>query len=222
MPASLLGIFTGADGSSPITTSSRTTTSGSLITGCGAGWHDATGQTITISSNQAGVYTEEQEFEFTSGAGSFVNMAVAQNIGGTRGAGHTITNTLGSGGTVCSVTAQEWDGIESSPTVAKATNTGASTDPTVSVAVGASSLAVGMACYDGTTVLTFDTDSPGTEASAQDIDNTNQAQVVSYKVGQTGSPSIDWTLNASRTWGAIIVTFTESAGPRRWFFGAGR
>lgn len=218
MAASLLGVFAGADATTAaVTTGSRTTTSGSLVTGCGGHWSSTTGTAVAITSSLAGTYTELQELEFTGQLG-FPNIALAYNIGGTRGASHTITSTQTGGENFSSVTAQEWDGIQAAPTVVSATATGNSTAPSVSVAVGAASLAVGMVSYDNSPALTI-TPNGATQASEQDEDFTNCSQNVSFKVGQTGTPSIAWTLSGSGRWGAIIAAFTEESSQRQQTLG---
>lgn len=211
MAASLLGIFTGAHtATATATTSTRTTTAGSLVTGCGANWVDASGAALAITDNQANGYTES----FESEVGAFINFCLAYNLAGTRGAGHTVTITkTGAGGSpATSVTAQEWDGIAASPTIdTGALANGTSTSPSCSVTVtGGAALIVAMVVYDGS--ATTITVSDGTQASEQDESNTRQAQNVAYKLSQTGSVTIAWTLGASRVWGCRAVAFEESGG----------
>ena len=208
MAASLLGIFTGSDGQGAETTGSRTTTAGTLITIGGAAWLGGDAPVVANTDSKSNTYTEPQELTFDTD----VVIALSYNMAGTRGTSHTCTCTpTPSIGAASSVTAQEWDGVANPPTVASATNTGtASTAISVSVAVGAASLAVGLQAYNTTGITVAP--NGATQASEQDEDNTNQEQNVSYKVTQTGTPSIDWTASGNCDWGAIIVTFTEAGG----------
>jgi len=206
--AALIGNFTETDGAGALTTGSRTSVAGSLITIHGATYDPSTsGANVVLSSNQAGTYTELQELEFSGGGGDFINIALAYNIGGTRAAGHTCSMTDTG---VQSLSASEWSGIEAAPTVASNTGSGTSAAPTDSQAVGAASLVILMLAYGGasTTIAVND----GTQASETDENSDNQAQAVHYKVAQTGTPSITATLGASRPWGVIIATFTEDGG----------
>jgi hypothetical protein len=213
MPASLLGIFTGADaaGVTSRTTSSRTTTAGSLITICVAGWNSSTGAALSESDNKSNAYTEDFESEFASTGSSFINFALGHNLAGTRGASHTCTGTSSPANNL-SVTAQEWDGIDAAPTIDVGTlNTGTSTAPSCQVAVsGGAALVVGLMIYDGN--ATTIAPSGDTQASEEDEGNSDQAQNVAYKVSQTGTVTISWTLGASRNWACRAVAFTEAAG----------
>jgi hypothetical protein len=205
----LVGVFTAGEqsgGGTTITTGSRTTSSGNLITGVSANWRNLTGQNLVISDSSANTYTEAQEIE----VGSFVNLVISYNANGTRGASHTVTMTTGNADTGRSIGAQEWSGVDASPTVVSAQASGSSTAPSVSVSPGSASLCVGAVAYDGS--ATTISQNGGTEAQEVDENNDNQAINIAYKTSQSGSISIAWTLGASRTWGAVIACFTESGG----------
>lgn len=208
--ASLLGVFTGAIVAAAAgTTSSRTTTAGTLITGSGAHFRATTAPTsVAITDNQSNSYTDVE-----SSTGLF-RMSLGYNIpsGGTRGAGHTVTSTAsgGTGTSGSSVGAQEWNGIDSSPTVATNNQTDASnTAHSISVSPGSSSLVVGLFGYGGSTT-TISVDSPGNQAQEIDESSTQQDQNVGYKVASSGATSIAWTVGAARTAAMVAMSFTET------------
>lgn len=208
MTASLLGTFTAAEGAGNLTTGSRTSTSGTLITAHAVAWDTPSRPTITLSDNKSNSYTQT---DLAYGA-SADQMAMAYNAAGTRGASHTVSATFSAGVNGCSLVACEWDGVASSPTVV--TNTGTNTAAStigVSVTAGASSLFVGMMGYSGS-ATTITPTGGATEAVEVDENATFQPQNVSYKVGLSGSQSIDWNLGAGRNNGAIVMSFTESSG----------
>lgn len=211
MPASLLGEWTAAEGTGNITLAARTSTSGTLITAHGGSWADAV---VTISfpnDNQSNAYTEPiAEIDCDPGADASYGGA-AYNANGTRGASHTVTVNFS--GTVNSAYAAEWSGVEASPTVVSTSATGSSTAPSASAAVGAASLVVGHIWYNGANTTIVGNGS--TDAENVDVDNSNQEFLVTYKVTQTGTPSIAGTLGASRVWGVIFLAFTEAAAGGR-------
>jgi hypothetical protein len=154
-------------------------------------------------------YTERAENNIdnvTAGSNGFISLS--HQMGGTRGDSHEISKA--DDGTSNSLGAQEWSGIETSPTIASAVADGTGTAPTAAVTVSAASLVVMVVGYAGTTTTMAASD--GTEAQEVDEDSTNQAHAVYYKVAQTGTPSITSSLGASRDWGAIIGAFTEAGG----------
>lgn len=206
MAASLLGVFGAAEGTGAVTTGSRTTTSGSLITATGSVFASPEPTSVsTQTDSKSNTYTEDIDIPF--GASNNCRINLSHNIGGTRGATHTVSkaddgaNALG---------AQEWDGVAASPTIVTNSATGNSTAPSSSVAVGAASLSILVFGYDGA-ATTFTT-SDGTLAQEVDENNDQQSIGIHYKVGQTGTPSITATIAASRQWGALIVGFTETGG----------
>lgn len=210
--ASLVGTFAGAQTNSntTLTTGSRTTVSGTLIT-----VHVAVGNSptsINVSSDSKGnTYQESIEASFN---GTAVRLATDYNNNGTRGASHTCTttwNSSGAGPNWATITAQEWSGVSSSPTVN--TNSASGTGTSASVAVTPSTgtaLVVGLASYDA---AASDIDvTNGTLAQEQDPGNDTQAQSVGYKVAASGSTTIGWTIGSSLPWGAVATAFTEDAG----------
>lgn len=206
MPATLLGLFAAAESSGVPTSGSRTTVAGSLITvACGA---FAVAAVSTPSDNKSNTYTEQVDLACESGNNARVSLSY--NIGGTRGASHTVTKADDGNN---AIGGQEWDGVAASPTVASATTAfTTSTDPNASVAVGAASLAVLVYGYGGAST-TFEDTSPATGTPGQEIDeNSDQQDVCArYSVGQTGTVALHGKLAASRSWGAGIVCFTEAA-----------
>ena len=213
MAGALVGTFTAAEGTGNLTTGSRTTTAGNLITGHAAHYEfSGTGASIAITDNKSNAYTEPNELEFMAG-GDSVNLATAYNANGTRGATHTLTATYtaGSGSSPGNtMVGHEWSGVEAAPTVVSATNTGTSTAPSVSATAGAASLYIGMMCYGGTSTTIAPNGS--TQASETDENSDFQAQAVAYRVTLTGANSVAWTLGASQAWGALVSAFTESGG----------
>lgn len=211
--ASLLGTFAAAESAGATTTGSRTTTSGSLITGTPSVWTTSGAATLDACTDSfTNTYTlpSTAQVNFNDGVAPSGDSSVglSYNIGGTRGASHTVSHV--DEGSSNALGAQEWDGIEASPTVAVNTATGSGTAVSVSQAVSASSLVILVMGYDGTSATTFDGNGSST---GQKIDENNDQQDcgVFYNVAQTGSPNIAATLAASRTWGALFVSFTESA-----------
>lgn len=204
----LIGNFTAAEGNGALTTSSRTSISGSLVTIHGANWNSSAGGNVTLTSNQAGTYTELQDFEISPGAGNFVNIGMSYNIGGTRAAGHTCSCGATAGANTLS--ASEWSGIDPTPNVGSNTGTSTGTAISDSITVGESAGIIMLITYAGssTTIAT----NGGSQASETDENSDFQAQAVHYKVAQTGTPSIAATLGASSLWGVIIASFEEEAG----------
>lgn len=215
--ASLLGTFSAAEGAGALTTGSRTTTSGSLITGTPSNWGNAAYADLdACTDSKSNTYTRPSTYQvnFSSGAGSFASVGISYNMAGTRGASHTVShvdevsNGLG---------AQEWDGVDSTPTVVVNTgSTGSSTAPSDGCgSVSGASLVILVFGYDGSATTASVSD--GTQAQKIDENNDFQDCIVHYKVGQTGSPTITGTLAASRSWGALAIAFLESAsGPTNY------
>jgi hypothetical protein len=205
MAGSILGTFAAVSGASDVTTGSRTSVAGSLITIHCAAWHSSA-PVITLSDNKSNTITT------TSVADGSDRIAQGYNASGTRGATHTVSagfdNTSG-----CSLVGLEWDGIEAAPTVVTNTATGSSTAPSVSATAGGSptSTYIGTMSYGGsaTTIAPAGGASEGAEV---DEGSNNQDLAVAYKVGLSGAQSVAWTLGASRGWGAVIQTFTEAGG----------
>ncbi len=210
MAGALVGTFTAAEGTGNLTTGSRTTTAGNLITGHAASFEAAGGGTaIAITDNKSNAFTEPNELAFGSDE---INLATAYNANGTRGATHTLTATYTGGtgvGDGHTMVAHEWSGIDASPTVVSGTNTGTSTAPSVSATAITASFYIGMVCYGGTSTTIAVNGS--TQASETDENSDFQAQAVAYRATLTGSNSVAWTLAASREWGAIVSAFTEAA-----------
>lgn len=205
----LLGTFSAAEGSGTTTTTgSRTSTAGSLVV-AGAGAWRASPTAVAITSSLAGTYTEAREVNF--GAGSSACYALAYNIGGTRGASHTLTNTPNTG-SGSSVSGAEFDNIEATPTVTiGSTASGTSTSPSCTVTIpSGNATVVAILAYDGSS--TTMTVSDGTEAIEADENNDQQAHSIAYKTGQSGTVTIAWTLGASQGWSCFAVAFSEPAG----------
>lgn len=208
--ASLLGIFTGGiAGAAAVTSSSRTTTAGSFITVSGAHFRDTTAPTsVAVTDSKSNSYTDVEL------GISKIRMTIGYNNAGTRGTTHTVTSTASGGAGVSSgstVGGQEWDGIDAAPTVVNGNNTTTSTTPNVSVTTAAASLVVGVMAYGGAST-TIAVGGSTTQAQEVDESSTQQAQNVGYRVAQNGSSQLDWTLGASRLWGAVAIGVTESGG----------
>ena len=220
MAASLVGEWTEADTSTQQTTltlAARTSTAGTLITAHAAGWKATGGNDFTIEDSKTNTWDEEAEPEF----GSFVNIVFAHNMAGTRGTSHTITaNSAPS--QIMSLSAMEWSGVEDPAVTVTASTTGSSATPSVDLDPGAGThLIVGIVAYDGADVGSpYITPGTGyTRGSEIGLDNANQNHSTEYKVeASTASQPVDWTLNASRAWGVIAVSFKEIV-TKRWIFG---
>jgi hypothetical protein len=202
MAGSILGTFAAVSGSSDVTSGARTSVAGSLITIHCAAW-GGSAPVITLSDNKSNVITTTSLQDGTD------RIAQGYNANGTRGASHTVSagfnNTSG-----CSLVGLEWDGIEAAPTVVTNTATGSDAAPTVSATAGAASTFIATMSYGGSTTTIAPNGS--TEAAEVDEASNNQNVAVAYKTALTGAQSVAWTLGASRGWGAVIQTFTESGG----------
>jgi len=209
MAASLLGTFTAAEGSGALTTGSRTTTSGSLITIYGAtyAFGGAPG-TMTLSDNKSNVYTQQTQQNQVSGSNN-TGIRTAYNIGGTRGTSHTVSKTDTGENTLV---AHEWSGIAASPTTAHQNSTGTSTTPSGAVTTTVTSLIVGVMAYmDSTT--TFAVSGSTTLGVEVDENSDFQAMGTGYRTGvAAGSPTVTWTLAASREWLVNVSAFEEDGG----------
>lgn len=204
----LLGTFSAAEGlATSVTTGSRTSTSGSLVIGSGALFNSPP-DSLAISSSLAGTYTEAFE---VNGFASDITYAIAYNIGGTRGASHTLTCTPGTGTKAMSVAGAEFDGIDASPTVTVGTEaTGTSTSPSCTVTIpSGNATVVAIVVYAGasTTISVSD----GTETIEADENSDQQAHAIAHKIGQSGTVTIAWTLAASRNWSCRAIAFSEPA-----------
>jgi hypothetical protein len=209
MPASLLGTFTAAEGAGALTTGTRTTVSGSLITAQGAVWATTSGPTVpTPTDSKSNAYTDD--VEIGNGAGSsWLDIQISHNIGGTRGASHSVSLADTN---VQSLTACEWSGVASSPTIATGTNTGTSTTPSGSVSPASASLVVGAMAPDYGLSATMSVTN-GTEAIEADENNTHQAHGVAYKTAASGATTIAWShTGPSSPWAVVLASFTEAAG----------
>lgn len=206
--ASLLGVFSAAESSGATTTGSRTSTSGSFITATAGKWDSVSNTDVAASTdNKSNTFTEPANGEIAYGsAGDWPENEISYNNAGTRGASHTISHTDQGNN---SLGAQEWDGIEASPTIVASTTTGTGTAVSHSVSVSAASLVILVFGYSGSPT-TFAVNG---STLAQEIDENSDQQAcgVYYNVAQTGTPSVAATLAASRTWGAIIFAVTEAA-----------
>lgn len=214
MAASLLGIFSAATGTGALTTGSRTTVAGSLITVHNSGWAATPTPSCPVpTDSKSNAYSEHVDFAVSFGGGnSFPMLALASNLPtGTRGASHTVSTGALTGSTSHTLVACEWDGVQTAPTILTATNSGfTATAGSVSISPAVPSLVVGMYCYDST-ATTIAVSSPTLEAVEVDESNTTQDQNVGYKVTITGATTLNWQSGASRDWVAIAVAFSEIA-----------
>jgi hypothetical protein len=206
--ASLVQTFVGGEAATAgVTSGSRTTTAGTTITVGGGHYRSSTPPTsVAVTDSKSNSYTDVEL------ANTEVRVTLGYNVAGTRGTTHTVTSTAsgGSGDSASTVSGHEWDGIEVTPTIVTNTATSTGTAVAVSRAVGAASLAVGIVAYQGAST-TMAVASGTVEAYEQDENSDFQAQNVGYKVAQTGTPQLDWTLGASRLWLSVIICFTEAA-----------
>lgn len=212
MAATLLGIFASTTGTGALTTGSRTSTAGSLVTAHNGAWRNTAGISIpTATDSFTNAFTENIDLATSFGGGnSFPCLSNCHNIGGTRGASHTVSTAAVSGSTSHTLVACEWDGISGTPTIATGSNSGfTSTSGSATVSPAAPSLVVGTFCYDGT-ITTLAVSAPTVEAVEVDEANSFQDQNVGYKVGANGSTTLNWTIGTTRDWMAIVVSFTES------------
>ena len=131
MAGSLTQVFTattvGAEGAgATITTGSKTSNAGSLITVSHGAFAITNAGTLAESDSKSNSYT--QAFSNSLSGDNTVKAALSYNANGTRGATHTVSgNQCGStgGGPGHTVGGQEWGGIDTTPTVT--TGTGSTT-----------------------------------------------------------------------------------------------
>lgn len=207
--ASLVGTFAEAEGTGAITSGARATKDGSLITSMVGCWHDTDYQTIPVVTDNKSNTFLKHAVEPQANFGSWASVGLSYNIGGTRGAGHTLSmidiRNQSIGGL-------EWDGVDSNPAMQASASLGTSVSPGTSIAsVTKSSLAILLYGYDGSPAVFQNTGSAtGTPALEVDELNDMQAQCARYKVAQVGAVSISGALDVSRAWGALITTFSET------------
>lgn len=208
MAMSLVGTFTAAEGTGGLTTGSRTTTSGNLITAHGASYRfSGVPGAITLSDNKSNTFTHQTQQNIASGSDN-CGVRSAYNANGTRGASHTVSGSYASTANQTLV-AHEWSGIEATPTVVSANATGTSTAASGSVTAGAASGYIGTMIYLGSST-TF-APNGATQAAEVDENSDQQAMGTAYRTGLTGSNSVAWTIAASRLWGVTVSAFTEAA-----------
>lgn len=216
MAMSLVGTFTAAEGTGGLTTGSRTTTSGNLITAHGASYRfGGVPGAITLSDNKSnnfgsggsGTGAHATQQNIASGSDN-CGVRSAYNANGTRGASHTVSGSYASTANQTLV-AHEWSGIEATPTVVSANATGTSTAASGSATAGAASGYIGTMIYLGSST-TF-APNGATQAAEVDENSDQQAMGTAYRTGLTGSNSVAWTIAASRLWGVTVSAFTEAA-----------
>lgn len=209
MAGALVGTFTAAEGSGALTTGSRTTTTGNLITIHGAAYaFGGAPGTMTLSDNKSNVYTHQTQQNQVSGSNN-TGIRTAFNQGGTRGASHTASMTDAGENTL---TAHEWSGIAASPTTVHANSTGTSTTPSGAVTITVTSLVIGTLAYmDASTTFAV---SGSTQLGVEVDENSDfQSMGTGYLPAQAaGSPAATWTLAASREWLVNVSAFEEDAG----------
>jgi hypothetical protein len=210
MAMSLVGTFTAAEGTGGLTSGSRTTTAGNLITAHGASYRfSGVPGAITLSDNKSNTYQHQTQQNVASGTDNS-GVRTAYNVPtGTRGASHTVSGAYTSTANQTLV-AHEWSGIESAPTVVSANANGSSTAPSGSANAGAASGFIGTMIYAGAST-TF-APNGATQGAEVDENSDQQAQGTAYRTGLTGSNSVAWTLAASRVWGVTVSAFTEDGG----------
>lgn len=200
----------GAGGAGTVVTASKTSTSGSLVVGGAGTWNGSVAQNPAVASSLAGTYTEAGDKIVNNGA-ERIEYGLTYNIGGTRGAAHTLTVTPN--GVNRSVSWQEFDSIDSggSPTVGtEATNAGSSA-PSCSVTVpSGTATVVGIMVYVGASTTAAVTD--GTQITEADEASADQAHFIAAKFGVSGTVTITWSLAASRAWACYAVAFPETGG----------
>lgn len=214
MAATFVGAWTSGDAGGAITLAARTSTAGNLIVVAQGIWNTVTGTTVPVPTDNQGNSYATNATQVGNGSGSsFVDCQIAYNQGGTRAASHTISMTDGPGNTVNSMSATEWSGVASSPTVVTGTNTGSGTTPSVSCSPASASLVVGAVVPDYGTGVTHDitADAPATLRAVADLDNTNQAHAQASREGVSGATSIAFTLSHTGAWAAVALGWTETA-----------
>lgn len=213
MAASLLGTFGAAEANSnTVTSGSRTTTAGSLVCAHCAKWNATNNALSTATDNKSNTFTNQVEIGFSGGAGDFPKINLCWNLAGTRGATHTVTHTEASTASDhTSIGGSEWDGIAASPAVSSTTNTGTSATPSVTLTPGATSLMVAGMGYGGA-ASTFAVTGPTLAVIEIDENSDQQDQCVGYKASASGSTTLNFTIAASRLWGALVVAFEEAGG----------
>lgn len=208
----LIGTSAVAEGTGvgAISTAAKTSTASSLVVGGQATFDSSTARDPSIASSLAGTYTEAGDVTLNNGAERIV-YGLVYNIGGTRGANHTLTVSAPNDGPR-TVSWQEFDSIDSggTPTVGS-TASGTSTAPSCSVTVpSGTATIVAIMVYAGS--ATTATVADGTQIAEADENTDQQAHFTAAKFGASGTVTITWTLAASRLWSCYAVAFPEAGG----------
>lgn len=162
-----------------------------------------------VTDNKSNTYTKILHVAGTSS----MSVWYAKNIAG--GSGHTVSVTWNEANTGrCAVAAQELSGLDTTAPLDKSTSaTGTSTAPSSGASaatVQADELVCGALSYGGT-VTTTTLGSGYTNLGKVDVANTGVA-AESKVVAATGAQTATFTLAASRTWLAAVVTFKAAGG----------
>lgn len=209
-----IGVAAVVEGTDPQTTAAKTSTAGSLIVAGAATWDDqSVGRVPDVTSSLAGTYTKAGDKTMSNGGIERVMYGITYNIGGTRGASHTITVTNAVDVVNVSGSFQEFSGITAVPTVTVGTeSTSASTTaPSCSVTVpSGTALVIGIMSYMGAS--TTATVADGTQISEADENSDFQDHFIAAKFGAAGATTITWTLAAARQTATYCTAFEESGG----------
>src|SRR5688572_11228637 len=187
MALSLVGTFTAAEGTGGLTTGSRSTTAGNLITAHGASYRfGGVPGAITLSDNKSNTFTHVTQQNIVTGSDNS-GVRTAYNANGTRGASHTVSGTYTSTANQTLV-AHEWSGIEATPTVVNANANGSGTAVSVSATSAAASGFIGTMIYVGSsTTFAVNGSTLGVEV---DENSDQQAMGTAYRTGLTGANSV--------------------------------
>jgi hypothetical protein len=171
-------------------------------------------EVANVTSSLAGTYTKVGDEAVASGSDR-VGFGLTYNIGGTRGATHTLSvASTPAANQGKSGSWQEFDSIAASPTVTKGTAaTATSNTPSCSVTVpSGTATVVGIMIYFGASATATVTD--GTRISEADENSDFQAHFIAAKFGASGSTSIAWQFGAaaSRQWHSYCASFEEAGG----------
>lgn len=185
-------------------------TAGNLIVGVCAGWK-AGGTTLSgIADNKGnGAYTVQEndlwDSEVRHGQGYKANVA-------TGGTTFTVTATFATSvnGTLGIL---EYSGIETTPTVSSASNSGTGTAVTAGTVnpAAASTIVAGMIYNTGGPVTIAENHASYTQRLEIDENNDAQAQNIADRNATTGSQACTWSASGSVAWGAHSVAYSETS-----------
>lgn len=207
---------TGANGTGTVTSPSITTVSGStlLVVVCAYNVSTSDGADGDITDSKSNTY----KFRAKNMAGGFgCNVAVYEQVGGTRGSGHTITaNFLIGTGTlnihVVEVTGADPTAAYDSTTLGTASDAASPLSVTAGGAISGDQIALWAGCIDNGVDATWTPPTGYTNVYNEGHGSVSFVSGVFYKINETGTPTVDASYGGSiSTARELFVTFKEAA-----------